>query len=104
MKKTDRVIDIFGTKYDLTFKDSVDCPNLRDGEVADGWCNSVNRYICVGTKQMNGENVPDYDVEKNMWHELIHAILNEGQYISLSDNEALVEWLARCIVSINKQF
>lgn len=30
-------------------------------------------------------------------HELFHAILKEGQYLSCADDEPLVEWLARSI-------
>ena len=33
-------------------------------------------------------------------HELIHAILDEGQYHNSSENEPMVEWLARCLKSL----
>lgn len=33
-------------------------------------------------------------------HELIHAILDEGQYHGSSADEPMVEWLARCLKSL----
>jgi len=33
-------------------------------------------------------------------HELLHAILDEGQYFAQSEDEPMVEWLARCLKSL----
>ena len=38
-----------------------------------------------------------------LYHEIIHAILLTGQYINSSNDEPLVEWLARCILSLKNQ-
>jgi hypothetical protein len=35
-------------------------------------------------------------------HEIVHAILDEGQYGEISSNEPLVEWLAKCLIQLNK--
>ena len=43
------------------------------------------------------------ELDKNLIHECIHAILDEGQFFDESSNEPLVEWLARCIYSLKKQ-
>lgn len=36
-------------------------------------------------------------------HEIVHAILNEGQYSGSSDDEPLVEWLAKCLKHLKDQ-
>lgn len=35
-------------------------------------------------------------MELSLLHELFHAVLAEGQYLSSTSDEPLVEWLARC--------
>ena len=40
------------------------------------------------------------DMKLTLLHELIHAVLDEGQYGNVSADEPMVEWLARCIKSL----
>lgn len=40
------------------------------------------------------------DAKITLLHELIHAILDEGQYSNASNDEPMVEWLARCLKSL----
>lgn len=40
------------------------------------------------------------DAKITLIHELIHAILDEGQYGNASNDEPMVEWLARCLKSL----
>lgn len=40
------------------------------------------------------------DAKIALIHELIHAILEEGQYSDPSSDEPMVEWLARSIKSL----
>ena len=49
-----------------------------------------------GVTNREGGRVPKQEIEIALLHELFHAILTEGQYLQSSDDEPLVEWLARC--------
>ena len=46
---------------------------------------------------------PDLEIYITLVHEIIHAVLDTGQYLEESQKEPLVEWLARCIISLLKQ-
>ena len=96
-----KTVDIFGTTYTIEYVDKIDSDN--DDTFIEGWCNSSKCNIKVAIKYKDGTDIPDDVIKKNLIHELIHAILNEGQYLRNSDDEPLVEWLARCIHSILKQ-
>ena len=93
--------DIFGTKYTIGWVDEISDKAAQGTTV--GLCDSTNAKVWIATKLPNGDTVPKADMEKNLIHELIHAILNEGQYLAVSTDEPLVEWLARCIYSLKKQ-
>ena len=95
MKYNNTKINIGGTTYNVEFVDHIDTDD--DDTVVNGLCDSSNNLITIATKLDDGRDMDDYDIEKNLWHEVIHGILNEGQYMEESDNEQLVEWLARCI-------
>lgn len=102
----EKIIDIFGTKYTLKY---VDCPSsntqeeLDKGYYNEGFCSPTKRIIEVATKTKDGEAIPPYDLQKNTWHEVVHAILAEGQYMACNNDEPLVEWLTRNIVNILSQ-
>lgn len=90
----DKTIDIFGSKWKLIFVDQL----LTDDKiVADGITDSTNRTITIYSKQ------PSNEVQITLLHELIHAILNSGQYFNISRNESAVEFLARSFYSLIKQ-
>lgn len=96
-----KIINIFGTTYTIEYVDKieVDNPNTwRFGEE-----DASNHTIQICTKFRNGGSLSKSEIEKNLVHELIHAILDEGQFFEESSNEPLVEWLARCLHSIHKQ-
>ena len=42
-------------------------------------------------------------LQETYYHEILHSILNEGQYNEESDNEPLVEWMAKCLLQLKKQ-
>lgn len=93
--------EIFGTKYTIGWVEEIADKSSKGTTV--GLCDSTNSKIWVATKLPNGDNISKEEQEKNKIHELIHAILNEGQYLNCSEDEPLVEWLARCIYSLKKQ-
>ena len=68
-----------------------------------GLTDYVNRRICIATKDMENKSFPREEIEITKLHELIHCILATGRYKTVSDDEPLVEWLARSIYSLRKQ-
>lgn len=101
MINNSKTINILGTTYTIEYVDKIEMsdPNIwRFGET-----NSADHSIKICTKLYNGLSIENKELEKNLLHEIIHAILDEGQFFSESSNEPMVEWLARCIHSISKQ-
>lgn len=94
MEYKDRTIDIFGSKWKLKFVDKID---LEDDLNPDGITDVNKRLIAVSTNQSDNE------VMITLLHELIHAILDTGQYLNSSQNEPMVEFVARSLYSLTKQ-
>lgn len=95
MNKKNRTIKIFNSKYKLLFVDCIE-PSRKE-DFAFGYCNSARYYIKVSTKGADGKPLSDDIIKQSLIHELIHAILNEGQYLGYSNDEPLVEWLTKCL-------
>lgn len=56
----------------------------------------MDLYISVFDSHLSDEKVlPASIIFDTIYHEVIHSILLEGQWISQSDNEPLVEWLGK---------
>lgn len=89
-----KTINIFGSKWKIMFVDSIE---VEDGASVDGLTDSTNRVISICTKQTKNE------IEITLLHELIHAILNTGQYLQSSKDEPMVEFLARSFLALIKQ-
>lgn len=94
MEYKDRTIDIFGSKWKLKFVDKID---LEDDSNPDGITDANKRLIAVSTNQSDNE------VMVTLLHELIHAILDTGQYLNSSQNEPMIEFVARSLYSLTKQ-
>lgn len=105
MKVKDRTINIFGTKYRVKFVDKVKDKTYTPEENVHtyGLTNSANQTIQVALYNIDGKPVSNDELERTLWHELIHAILDTGQYRASSADEPMVEWLARCIKSLIDQ-
>lgn len=97
-----RIIRIFDTKYKIKFVDSIE-DKKEEGLYTLGRTNSVNKTILIALKDPDGNNLNINEMETTLIHEIIHAILDEGQYSTSSSDEPLVEWLAKCIKSLIKQ-
>lgn len=97
----DTKFDIFGTTYRIKFVESV----KSDDENTFIWGDTDGRThtIRIALKDVNGKKINIDEIKITILHELFHAILNEGQYRSSSEDEPLVEWLARCTNSLIKQ-
>ena len=58
--------------------------------------------IEVSTKSENGLNLTPRTINITLLHELVHAIFASGMYQETQD-EPLVEWVAKCIYSLYEQ-
>lgn len=101
MKLKDKEFEIFGSKYRLEYVDEIETE--KEGSFVTGRTNSATNVIYISRYDADGKPVDPSEHKITLLHELIHAILDEGQYLSSSGDEPLVEWLARCINSLLKQ-
>ena len=92
--------NIFGSKYRIKFVDNV---LNEEGDWTYGKIDTYSKEIQVSIKLSNGKDVEENEILITLYHEIIHAILLIGQYINSSSDEPLVEWLARCILSLKNQ-
>ena len=100
MELNNKSFNIFGTKYRIKFMDNVldeEC-NWTYGNI-----NTHSKEIQVSIKLSNGKDMQENEILITLYHEIIHAILSAGQYINSCNDEPLVEWLARCILSLKNQ-
>lgn len=95
MNKEKKTIKIFNTSYKLRFVDKIE--PKEEGDFTFGICDSASCTIEVATKGTDNKPLKDDVIELSLLHELVHAILNEGQYKNSSNDEPLVEWLAKCL-------
>lgn len=100
MELKNRSFNIFGSKYRIKFVD-----NVLDEESnwIYGKTDASSKEILISTKLSNGKDVQENEILITLYHEIMHAILLTGQYINSSGDEPLVEWLARCILSLKNQ-
>ena len=100
MELKNKSFNIFGTKYRIKFVDNVldEESNWIYGKI-----NATSKEILISTKLSNGKDVQENEILITLYHEIIHAILLTGQYMKPSEDEPLVEWLARCILSLKNQ-
>lgn len=94
-----RQFDIFGTTYTIKLVDTLDADdNLLHYGLS--MCNT--KEIKISREVMKAKQL-DSEIYLTLVHEVIHAVLDTGQWIEESGKEALVEWLTRCIISLLKQ-
>lgn len=102
-KKTEEItlpahIDIAGERFTIEYVDKV-VYNDIEGFLF-GISIYPNRSIKIATKDMDGNTLTAGQIETTLWHEVAHMILSSGQYNKLNQNEALVEWIGRCLKDI----
>lgn len=95
----EETFELFGTKWTIIYVDEIKV----DEGFQYGLADYVNRRITIATKDTEGKSFPKEELEITKLHELIHSILATRQYKTVSDDEPLVEWLARSIYSLMKQ-
>ena len=100
MELKNKSFNIFGSKYRIKFVDNV---LNEEGDWTYGKIDTYSKEIQVSIKLSNGKDMQENEILITLYHEIIHAILSAGQYINSSEEEPLVEWLARCILSLKNQ-
>ena len=66
----------------------------------DGLCQPQDLHSHQG---LGNKPFPKEEIEITKLHELMHCALATGMYKRDSDNESLVEWLARSVFSLRQQ-
>ena len=91
--------NIFGTVFTIKLVDTLDEEDkLLHYRITE--CNT--KKIRISKEVMNAKQ-PNSEIYITLVHEIIHAVLDTGQYLEESQKEPLVEWLTRCIISLLKQ-
>ena len=91
--------DIFGTIFTIKLVDTLD---EEDKLLHYGLTEGNTKEIRISKEVMKAKQ-PDSEIYVTLVHEIIHAVLDTGQYIEESQKDSLVEWLSRCIISLLKQ-
>ena len=91
--------DIFGTIFTIKLVDTLD---EDDNNLHYGLTEDNIKEIKISKEVMKAKQ-PNSEIYITLVHEIIHAVLDTGQYLEESQKEPLVEWLARCIISLLKQ-
>lgn len=92
---------IFESPWTIKFQDYVSTETDDGREIwAFGIAKPAERKIFISTKTEEGIPIPSSEIKLTVLHEVIHAFLVTGQYLSAYQDEPLVEWLARCIFSM----
>lgn len=98
-KLNNKTLDIFGTKYTIKFVDTLD----DDTDTYHyGVCSGSTKTIQI-SKKVKGIVQTKDELSITLLHEIVHAILDTGQYNASSSDEPLVEWLARSLYSLMNQ-
>ena len=95
-KLHNKKIDIFGTKYTIKIVDRL---KNDDDSGYYGLIHHDSRIIEIA-KYANDTKQSNEDMIRTLLHEINHAIFATGQYLQTSDDEPLIEWLARCMYSL----
>ena len=93
--------NLFGTKYRMRFMDVV--PNDDPDRFTWGDTDGRIHEVRIATKDINGKDITDDELDITKLHEIMHVIFSEGQYADCNSDEPLVEWCARCLHSLKKQ-
>lgn len=88
--------NLFGDDIDVCFHDYV-----YSDEDPDRWIfgnsNFAEQVINLSTKKPSGNPLTSSQIKQTFIHECMHIMLESGQFYEESYNEALVEWMAKCI-------
>lgn len=94
MKYKNKTIKIFNTTYKVLFVNNIESED--NNKTIWGETNFNLKTIKIRIIDINNKLLPEHEIIMCLLHEIFHAILQEGQYINCTEDEPLVEWLARC--------
>ena len=101
MEIKNRQIKIGNSRWKVKLEESM---LSKDGEsFYFGNSNATYKEIKLSTKLPDNTKINNDSLQETYYHEILHSILNEGQYNEESDNESLVEWMAKCLLQLKKQ-
>ena len=90
-------LNIKGNEYDIIFENDVFLSSYKN-QILDGECSSID-----GTIRINKNN-DDYNLDRLILHEIIHAYFYECGLPYYSNDETLVNWIAQNIQDIYSNF
>lgn len=102
-KYKDFEFDLFGTKWQVKFVEKVDIKDADDSKFYFGHSDGIRSIITIAVKDDEGNPLKEDTIALTLIHEIIHAIFGNGCYNNSCDDEPLVEWTAKCIMSLIKQ-
>jgi hypothetical protein len=97
----DRKIKVDGILYQVKYVETIPCDS--EDHFLCGNHSGIDNTITIATKKPNGKDLPKQALEIAYLHEIMHAILTQGQYLEANANESLVEYLAKRIYELKKQ-
>lgn len=101
METKDRQIKIGNSRWKVKYKDVL---SSEDKEIFYfGLSDFIHKEIKLSTKLPDNKIMDKDTLQETYYHEIIHSILNEGQYKEVSKDEPLVEWIAKCLLQLKKQ-
>ena len=95
-KYEDFTINLFGDDIDVCFHDKVFSDTDPEMWIF-GNCNFAERVINISLQSPSGRLLTSNQIKQTFVHEMVHIMLESGQYYDQSYDEGLVEWLAKCI-------
>ncbi len=94
-----KTIELFGTTIDIKFVDRIIDEETQKELL--GAANYSAGEILVA-KNVRGNKISKEEMQLSLLHEIMHIVLFTGQYNDCSNDEPLVEWLARCLNKLIK--
>lgn len=103
----DTSFHLFGSFYTVKFIDSVSKLEEKEGRTSRNFLYGITfpekQTIYISTKDRDGNLLSDSVIKATLLHEMVHAIFDAGCYHDSNLDEPLVEWTARCILSLLDQ-
>ena len=103
----DTSFNLFGSFYTVKFIDSISKLEEKESSTNRNFIYGITfpdkQTIYIAIKDRDGNQLPANIIKTTLLHELVHAIFNTGCYHNSSLDEPLVEWTARCILSLLDQ-
>jgi hypothetical protein len=99
MERKNFSIDLFGGKWKIEFVEYI---KNEEGIFLKGECDPIKMKIRIANT-VRGILISTEEQEETLYHELVHAIFNTGQYLQSYNDEPLVEWTARCLYYLKKK-